>query len=251
MTYKDILKIALNLAVIYVVGGVVLVSVYAKTSPIIFKKAEKEKQEALKNMMPEADKIVTEKGCFTEDEYTLFLKDERFASAKNIIQPFEKRKNGQVCIDIEIMPQENKSKLNKETIDEIEKHVWTWEPHHKHGEYYRAQKQGQVIGYIVRSFGKGYSGYIDTLISVDTNFVVQKIDVLHHTETPGLGDEIERDYFKDQFKGKTIEHLKVIKGETKEDIEAITGATISTRAVSEDAVKNGVLLLKDKYSHKG
>jgi electron transport complex protein RnfG len=225
--------------------------VYAKTSPVIFKKAEHEKQKALKSMMPEADNIVAEKGCFTENGYANFLKDQKFASAKNIIQPFEQRKDGKVCIAIETIPKEKKNKLNKETLDEIEKHGWTWEPHHKHGEYYKAQKQGKVIGYIVRSFGKGYSGYIDTLISVDTNFVVQKIDVLHHTETPGLGDEIERDYFKNQFKGKTLEHLKVIKGETKEDIEAITGATISTRAVAEDAVKNGVILLKDKFSEKG
>jgi electron transport complex protein RnfG len=72
---------------------------------------------------------------------------------------------------------------------------------------------------------------------------VQKINILGHGETPGLGDEIETDWFKDQFKGKSIEHLKVIKGDTKEDIQAISGATISTRAVSEDAVKNGVAFL--------
>ena len=111
-------------------------------------------------------------------------------------------------------------------------------------------KKDKTIGYIVRSFGKGYSGYIDTLVSVDNEFVVLAIDVLHHTETPGLGDEIELDYFKNQFKGKTLEHLKVIKGETSQYIEAITGATISTRAVAEDAVKNGILILKENFSEK-
>lgn len=251
MTFKDILKIALNLATIYVVGGIVLVSVYAKTSPVIFKKAEQEKQEALQKMMPEADNIMAEKGCFAENKYAEFLKNARFSHAKSIIESFEKKESGKVCIDLEIMPEEKKSALGKVTLDEIEKQGWTWEPYHKHGEYYKAQKQGKTIGYIVRSFGKGYSGYIDTLISVDTNFVIYSIDVLHHTETPGLGDEIEKDYFKKQFKGKTIEHLKVIKGETKEDIEAITGATISTRAVSEDAVKKGIKLLQDKFSQKG
>ena len=251
MTSKDILKIALNLATIYVIGGVVLVSVYATTSPIIFKKAEKEKQEALQKMMPEADAIIAARGCFTEDKYAEFLKDERFSQAKSIIEPFEKREDGNVCIDLENMPEEKKSALSRETLDEIKKQGWTWEPHHKHGEYYKAQKQGKTIGYIVRSFGKGYSGYIDTLISVDTHFVIHAIDILHHTETPGLGDEIQKDYFKNQFKGKTIENMKVIKGETKEDIEAITGATISSRAVAEDAVKNGIQLLKDKFSQKG
>ena len=58
-----------------------------------------------------------------------------------------------------------------------------------------------------------------------------------------MGDEIELDYFKDRLKGKDIEHLKVLKTETKEYVEAISGATISSRAVTEDAVKNGVAFL--------
>jgi electron transport complex protein RnfG len=69
---------------------------------------------------------------------------------------------------------------------------------------------------------------------------VQKINILGHAETPGLGDEIETESFKKQFKGKDIEHLKVLKTETTEYIQAISGATISSRAVTEDAVKKGV-----------
>jgi RnfABCDGE-type electron transport complex G subunit len=251
MTLKDILKITLNLTTIYVVGGIILVSVYAKTSPIIYKKAEEEKQEALKSMMPEADNIFAEKACFTQQEYTDFLNVPEFSYAKKIIEPFKRVNNGKICIDLNAIPEDKMTAIEKETLDEIKKYGWTWEPHHKHGEYYIAQKQGEVIGYIVRSFGKGYSGYIDTLVSVDTNFVVQKIEILHHTETPGLGDEIQKDYFKNRFKGKTVEQLKVVKEESDTYIEAITGATISSRAVAEDAVKNGVLLLKEKFADKG
>jgi electron transport complex protein RnfG len=77
------------------------------------------------------------------------------------------------------------------------------------------------------------------------DFKVKNIDILHHAETPGLGDEIELDYFKDQFTGKDIDHLKVVKMETTEYIQAITGATISTRAVSEDGIKNGLKFLME------
>ncbi len=118
-----------------------------------------------------------------------------------------------------------------------------WEPHEKHANYFVAKKGGQVIGYVVQSFGKGYSSFINTLIAVDKDFTVQKIKVLSHGETPGLGDGIEEDWFQAQFKGKTLDHLKVIKGETKDDIQALSGATISSRAVTEDAVKNGVAFL--------
>lgn len=126
--------------------------------------------------------------------------------------------------------------------DDITK-MGDWTSHDKHAKYFVAKKSGDTIGYVVQSFGKGYSSYIDTLIAVDKDFKVQSISILHHGETPGLGDEIEADWFQKQFKGKGLEHLKVIKGETKEDIQAISGATISSRAVTEDAVKHGVEFL--------
>lgn len=130
-------------------------------------------------------------------------------------------------------------KLLMPDADDISK-MGDWSPHEKHAKYFIAKKGGETVGYVIQSFGKGYSSYINTFVAVDKDFKVQKINVLSHAETPGLGDEIEADWFKNQFKDKTIEHLKVIKGETKEDIQAISGATISSRAVTEDAVKNGV-----------
>lgn len=57
MNTKEIIKITINLLIIYIVGGVLLAGVYAKTSPLIFQANEKEKKEALQRMMPEADKI--------------------------------------------------------------------------------------------------------------------------------------------------------------------------------------------------
>jgi electron transport complex protein RnfG len=177
MTGKDILKITLNLVVIYILGGIILAAVYAWTSPIMFKNAVIEKEQALKKLMPDADKI-------------------------------EK--------------------------------MGDWSIHEKHSEYFAAKKGDNIIGYIVQSFGKGYSSYINTLISVDKDFKVQSINILGHAETPGLGDEIEMDSFKNQFKGKDVEHLTVLKADTTEYIQAISGATISSRAVTEDAVRSGV-----------
>ncbi len=118
-----------------------------------------------------------------------------------------------------------------------------WTIHDKHAKYFIAKKGGETVGYVIQSFGKGYSSYINTFIAVDKDFRVQKINILGHGETPGLGDEIETASFKDQFKDKDLDHLKVLKTETKEYIQAISGATISSRAVTEDAVKNGVAFL--------
>jgi len=185
VTGKDIIKIAINLVIIYVIGGVILAFVYAKAAPIIYIKQKEEKEVALKTMMPEADSIES---------------------------------------------------------------MGIWEPHHKKAEYYIAKKGNEEIGYVVEGFGKGYSSYINILVSVDKNFVVKKVSVISHAETPGLGDEILKSYFLDQFKGKDVEHLVVIKGETENEIEAISGATISSRAVAEDGVRNSIKMLIDKFS---
>lgn len=180
MTGKDIIKITINLVIVYLIGGFILAFAYAKASPLIFRNNEEAEKKALKLLVPEADDV---------------------------------------------------SKLGEWTI------------HDKHAKYFIAKKGGNTIGYVVQSFGKGYSSYINTLVAVDSNFVVQKINILGHAETPGLGDEIELDYFKDRLKGKDVNHLKVLKTETTEYVEAISGATISSRAVTEDAVKNGVAFL--------
>jgi electron transport complex protein RnfG len=142
----------------------------------------------------------------------------------------------------------NNEEAEKKALKELmpdaetnEKRDWTI--HDKHAKYFIMKKGGDTIGYVIQSFGKGYSSYINTFIATDRDFKVQKINILGHAETPGLGDEIELDYFKDRLKGKDIDHLKVLKTETTEYVEAISGATISSRAVTEDAVKNGVSFL--------
>lgn len=247
MTGKDILKISFNLVVLYLAGGLLLAAVYSKTSPIIYRNNEEAKAKALQEMMPEADEI-----C-----YIFEINDETLKKAKEKgLTPEAEKKLLSLKGKTFIMSKDNFLKAMTETLgsDVVEANkvalldglkVNEWFPHGKHAEYYVAKRAGQIIGYIVQSFGKGYSSYIDTLIAVDTDFKVKRINILHHAETPGLGDEIEKDWFKNQFAGKDIEHLKVDKTGTRKDyIQAITGATISTRAVSEDAVKNGILFLQ-------
>jgi electron transport complex protein RnfG len=147
-----------------------------------------------------------------------------------------------------------KEKALKEMVpeaDEAPEKLGDWYPHEKHAEYFVAKKNGEIIGYVVQTFGKGYSSYINILFSVDTDFKVKKMNVLSHAETPGLGDEIELDYFKKRFEGKDRDHLKVLKTETTEYIQAISGATISTRAISEDGIQNGLKFLIEALKGEG
>ena len=58
---------------------------------------------------------------------------------------------------------------------------------------YIARKGNTVSGYIVESVAPdGYSGSIRLLTGVNISGEVQRVEVLEHHETPGLGDKIDR-----------------------------------------------------------
>lgn len=106
--------------------------------------------------------------------------------------------------------------------------------------FYEALNNDKVIGYVVSTETKGYGGTITIMSAVDTDGTVIGYNILSHNETPGLGDRTAKAPFKDQFKGKTVETLKVTTDKSDEtDIQAITGSTISSKAVT-DGVKTAV-----------
>lgn len=121
-----------------------------------------------------------------------------------------------------------------------------WTNHGKSYEYYRATSRGKTVAYISSTAGKGYSSYIKMLLSLDKDMRIKDVKILHHGETPGLGDQIEEKSFINQFRGKPLSQLVLVKTETKDNIQAISGATISSRAVT-NGVKDGVQMLVEKY----
>lgn len=109
----------------------------------------------------------------------------------------------------------------------------------KEHQIYQAEKDGSTIGYVVSTAGRGYSSFIRMLVAAGPDNRVTGIDILGHGETPGLGDGIMEDEFQSRFKGKGLEDLFVVKGPTDTGIEAISGATISSKAVTK-GVKDAV-----------
>lgn len=106
--------------------------------------------------------------------------------------------------------------------------------------YYVARKYNDELGYIIKAEAKGYSGLISMLVGFDFKGEIKGIKILSHQETPGLGAKIDeilrgesKPWFLKQFKGKIAQDL-VLK-----DIQAITGATISSKAVL-DGLKKAV-----------
>ncbi len=123
------------------------------------------------------------------------------------------------------------------------------------------------LAYLIPGKFQGFKTFIRVILAVDKSFRIIGLEIMEHEEDPGLGGEIVQAYFKNQFKGKSLDVLKKIKvikeplpeeyrkylemkeGEAEpfpkgvidtirskyedQDIYALTGATISSRAVTQ------------------
>ena len=124
--------------------------------------------------------------------------------------------------------------------------TWTATDNKSDHEYYQATAAGKPVANIADTVGKGYSSYIKMLVALTPEMKISDVKVLDMNETPGLGDQVLEKSFLDQFKGKSLSQIVLIKGETKENIQAVSGATYSSRGVT-NGVKDAVQLLVDKY----
>ncbi len=98
------------------------------------------------------------------------------------------------------------------------------------------------VGYVITALGNGFSSTIQTVVGVEMDFSVEAIEIVYQSETPGLGtrsveskEKGEEPWFEVQFDDKTMSQLIVDKDGG--EIESITGATITSRAIANSVAK--------------
>lgn len=99
---------------------------------------------------------------------------------------------------------------------------------------YRVSRNGTLAGWVLKAGGQGYADKIELLLGLDSSQeTITGLFILEQKETPGLGNKIITPEWRGQFIDKKTEPpLLVVKGKTANGIDAITGATISSRAVT-------------------
>lgn len=97
-----------------------------------------------------------------------------------------------------------------------------------------AYKGGEYIGTAVETYTmKGFSGLIKLMVGLKPDGTISNISVLEHKETPGLGTKMAEPKFKDQFLDKNPASFDLKVTKDGGDVDAITAATISSRAFSD------------------
>lgn len=118
--------------------------------------------------------------------------------------------------------------------------------------YYVGYQEDQPIGVALKTVGPGFQGKVTVMVGLKPDFnAITGIEVIEQIETPGLGTKIVVDpsnkadayWFPNQFKGvltdQPIATIKNQKPTNPHQIEAITGATISSKAVA-DILSKGI-----------
>lgn len=106
--------------------------------------------------------------------------------------------------------------------------------------YIGKDEAGSVVGAAFEVKPKGYGGEIAIMVGADVDGRVTGIKILEMVETPGLGAKAGDAAFTEQFRGKTAAQLWLTdKDDQKGEIDAITAATITSKAVAK-GVREGV-----------
>lgn len=106
--------------------------------------------------------------------------------------------------------------------------------------FYVARKGGTYVGVAFSTVSKnGYNGDIEIMVGINADDKVQAIKILNQSDTPGLGAKIKEPKFTGQFRDKDVKTTKWMVKKDNGDLDAITAATISSRAVAE-AIKAGL-----------
>lgn len=112
---------------------------------------------------------------------------------------------------------------------------------------YPAKDNGNLVATAIETFtSKGFAGDIKVMIGLLPDGTIYDTAILEQKETPGLGDKLDpiKSNFIKQFKGKNLENFKLSVKKDGGDVDAITAATISSRAFC-DAVKRAYLAYKE------
>jgi electron transport complex protein RnfG len=110
--------------------------------------------------------------------------------------------------------------------------------------FYITKKGGTPTGAVFMVSAAGYGGTIDLMVGLSPEGTITGIQVLKHTETPGLGAKITEEKFLQQFTAKNVQNTNWTLKKEGGDIDQISGATISPKAVVK-ALNGGLIFFSD------
>ena len=113
-------------------------------------------------------------------------------------------------------------------------------------EVYKAMTAGNHVGYVIKTLPSGYGGPLEVIVGITLDGTINGVRVGNHQETPGLGAKAKTVEFYGQYDGLSVgspvDVIKVDVTSGNNEIKAISGATITSVAVT-DGVNYGQMVI--------
>lgn len=258
MSLRDIIKIAACLAVTCLIAGAVLGAAFYFTEPVRQKETVRREAELVKKLLDLGEgSEVTEVRRYVREQPSIQIGYLLPGELRLVSVRGESEKTIQV-------PEAMKAK----SADDLDLWVAEQTGAKYAGRFFIGKSGGTLAGYVAESTHYGFKSPIRFFVALTKDFQVRGVEVVSHEEDPGLGAEIVRPQFKNQFAGRKAETLAALdvtkdpmpaerkaavtaRDTTPFDawvkqfdpanapIYAVTGATISSRALTE-GVKEAV-----------
>ena len=139
-----------------------------------------------------------------------------YGMTKDTIAEVDAKKNAQAIA--EVLGTDENTRLETATVDDL---------------FYNLayDANGNLIGAAIKTYSNsGFNGRIELMVGILADGTINAISVLSQSETPGLGANMVQPKFKNQFNGKNPASYNLSVKKDGGDVDAITAATISSRA---------------------
>lgn len=114
-------------------------------------------------------------------------------------------------------------------------------------DFFPGKKDGELTGMAISTYTKkGYNGLIKLMVGFDQKGTIHNIVVLEQKETPGLGTKITSESFVSQYLGKNPGEFNMTVKKDGGQTDAITGATITSRAFNHAVQRAYDALMEQK-----
>lgn len=270
---KEMFKISMSLTVVCIAAALILGAVFAKTEHARKDIEEKERAETIEGLLGFGHgKVPSDLKIYPVYRYV--VRTDKGTLLLGYLLPLKDKGQALVEIDLEgkpvqVIPVQGEP-IQLAELSARNKAIEAALPKGSQATYAETLNVAMLgdkrLGYVIPGVTQGFKTFIKLMVSLNPDLTVTGVAITESEEDPGLGAEINQDYFKNQFIGKTqqmLTGLKVVKEplptdylpalepdrakkmglsaekikelrekHLKDDIYALTGATISSRAVT-------------------
>jgi Na+-translocating ferredoxin:NAD+ oxidoreductase subunit G len=284
---KDTIKITASLTGVCILAALILGAVFAKTDHARKENEERMKEETIHSLLRFGEDAKGSADLKVYSVHRYVVRDEKGTMSLAYLVPEKDKGFALVGVDLsgkagKVVPVPGDAAVMAEEATR-NRAVEGVLPKGSKATYadttYVANVGDKRLGYVVPGVTQGFKTFVKYMVSLDPKFTLMGVAITESEEDPGLGAEIQKNYFRNQFVGKSLDVLKELKvvkeplppdylpvlepakaklaGLTpdqireikakhiKDDIYALTGATISSNAVT-----NGVKSTVKKFVYR-